>query len=149
MQKHQVVWPKRQAHGEWRKLQWPSILPVLFHAMTLYILGTVLVHSQANGIRMRIRERKLRSGKNWRLARKQKGVKQTGAKKRYPYSVRLGTRPAASDGSLIYATGFHISMSVTQHLHVQLYFAAAVLSLQCVRFRTSQQVNKSVSEYCT
>jgi hypothetical protein len=34
MQIHEVVWPIWQAHGEWRKLQWPSIQPVLFCAVS-------------------------------------------------------------------------------------------------------------------
>jgi len=84
---------------------------------------------------MRIRERKLGSSANWRGALKRNGVKQTGAKKSHPYSVRFGYRVAASGGSLIYATGFLINKSVSlKHLHVQMYFVSVALSLYRGRF---------------
>jgi hypothetical protein len=141
MQIHKVVWSKRQAHGEWCKLQWPSILPVLFCAVTSVVF-CVLVRNQPKSVRMRIRERKLISGVNWWGALKQKDVKQTGAKTSYPFSVWLCTRVAASGGSLIYATGFHINTSVSlKQLHVQMYFVEVALSLQQGRLIKSQQVS--------
>jgi hypothetical protein len=76
-QTNQLVWTKWWAHGDWLSLQWVHSLQVCSLPWVLYMHGSILVHSQLKGFKLKIRGHKLRSDVNWQGSLKQKDVKWT------------------------------------------------------------------------
>ena len=70
---NRVVWSKRLANGDGHGLQWAQVSQFGSSPWDLYCPDSIQVRSQSEGVKPKMRGRKLRSGVSWKEALNQKG----------------------------------------------------------------------------